>query len=218
MDGPRAWPLVYEQDFERPGSERDFVASDPRAWRRALAGNRMCLEQFTASAYEPVQRSPRNVALLAAPKLGSFALEAELCQTGREYPHRDLVFVFAFRDPEHYLYAHLASQADENAHQVMLVDGAPRRPVTTARTSGVDWGTEAWLHLRVERDAAASSIRVWLGSASEPALAAEGTAPGHGWIGFGSFDDSGAFDDVRVRAPATTDERATWFQPLGAGD
>lgn len=212
------WPLVHAQDFERSGAEGDFVAPDPRAWRRAQVGGRACLEQFAQSLYEPVHRSPHNIALLTTPRLGSFVLEAELRQTGREYAHRDLCVFFAFRDPEHYLYAHLASQADENAHQVMRVEGAPRTPVTTARTGGVDWGTNAWRHLRVERDEGAGSVRVWLGDSSAPVLVAERTAPGEGWIGFGSFDDSGAFDDVRVWAPSAVDERAPFFASIAGGE
>jgi len=215
----RGWKLVYEQRCEDERSVRDFQASDPNAWRRgaiesAPGYSRECLEQFAASQYEPAYRSPYNLALLATPKLDSFVVEASVMQTGREYPHRDLVFVFGFRDPEHYLYAHLASTADDNAHQVMLVDGAPRRPVTSARTSGVDWGTGEWKPLRVEREASTSSVRVWLGKSAEPELVAEGTAPGDGWIGFGSFDDTGAFTDIRVWAPEAKDERVPFFQPL----
>jgi len=192
-------PVAYHQAFEDPAALADFVFSDPGAWRLGEVGGRRCLEQFRASEYEPRVRSPHNLALLRTPALASFTLDAQVQQTGPEYPHRDLLLVFAFQDPEHFLYAHLASSADENAHQVMLVDGAPRRPVTTARTQGVDWGSGEWLPLRVERDAASASIRVWLGAAREPVLVAEGTAPGEGWIGFGSFDDTAAFDDVTVR-------------------
>ena len=90
----------------------------------------------------------------------------------------------------------------------------PHRPVTSTRTSGVEWGTDQWKHLRVERDEAASSIRVWLGDGAEPALVAEGSAPGEGWIGFGSFDDMGAFTNVRLWARATKDERVPCFSPL----
>jgi pimeloyl-ACP methyl ester carboxylesterase len=208
------WPLVWSEDFERPGAAQAFVFSDAAAWRVAQVAGRSALEQFAASRYEPAQRSPHNLALLERPRLGSFVLEACVLQSGREYPHRDLVFVFGFSDPEHFCYAHLASSADENADHVMRVDGAPRRPVTSARTAGVRWGEGEWQRLRVERDADAASIRVWLGDAPEPALVAGGTAPGAGWIGFGSFDDTAAFDDVRVWAVEASDQRVAAFPPV----
>ena len=207
--GPHGWPLVVAEDFESAESFDEFVFSDSHAWRRASEGSNHFLEQFQASAYEPRFRSPLNLAVLATPRLGDFALEAKLKQTGREYPHRDMCVVFAYRDAEHFHYAHLASAADENAHHVQRVDGAPRTPVTSARTNGVAWGTERWLQLRVERTGA--SVRVWLGDAAEPQLVADGTAPGEGWIGFGTFDDTGAVDDVRVWAPRTDAERAPGF-------
>ena len=208
------WPIVLAHDFESARSEVAWRSPDPSGWRRDSDGERSFLEMTRPGRYQPPHRSPQGIALLETPALGSFVLEAELMQTGREYDHRDLVFVFGFRDAEHFMYAHLATRADDNAHHVQLVDAAPRRPVTTSRSAGVDWGTNAWRRLRVERDAERGSIRVWIGEASEPVLVADGTAPGEGWLGFGSFDDTGRFADVRVWAPSVRAARLEAFRRI----
>jgi hypothetical protein len=212
--GPHGWPLVYSQDFDAADSEQQFAFTDAKAWRRTVDGSNGWLEQFAQCAYEPRFRSPLNLAILRTPSFGDFVLEARLRQTGREYPHRDMCVVFAFRDAEHFSYAHLASTADENAHHVQRVDGAPRTPVTTSRTQGVDWGTDRWLPLRVERSGA--SVRVWLGDAKEPQLVAEETAPGEGWIGFGTFDDTGAVDEIRIWAPNSSGAASPGFPARAA--
>jgi len=207
--GPHGWPLVYSQDFDAADSEQQFAFTDAKAWRRTVDGSNGWLEQFAQCAYEPRYRSPLNLAILRTPSFSDFVLEARLRQTGREYPHRDMCVVFAFRDAEHFSYAHLATTADDNAHHVQRVDGAPRTPVTTSRTQGVDWGTDRWLAVRVERTGA--SVRVWLGDSGEPQLVADQTAPGEGCIGFGTFDDTCAVDDVRIWAPSSRAATATGF-------
>ncbi|HLQ37672.1 MAG TPA: hypothetical protein VK348_07715, partial [Planctomycetota bacterium] len=127
---------------------------------------------------------------------GDFILEVQAKQTGPEYPHRDLVIVFAWRDAAHFAYAHLASTADDNAHQIMLVDGADRRPFTTGRSQGVAWG-DGWHTVRVVRRAQLVSV---LFDGGETAVLSGQVPAWRGRIGLGSFDDTGRFDDLRVWA------------------
>ncbi|MHC5004164.1 MAG: hypothetical protein ACYTJ0_13700 [Planctomycetota bacterium] len=198
---PAGYRLVLERDFEDARPLRDIVSSDPAAWRLSDdAGNRF-LEQHAASDYRPPHRSPMNIALLSAPAVGDFVLEARLQQTGRDYDHRDMCVFFAVQDAARYYYAHLATRADENAHHVQLVSGAPRTPVTKERTSGVDWGRDVWHTVRVERDVAAGTIRVYFDDPDRPVLEASDTTLTGGLIGFGTFDDTGRVDDVRLWAP-----------------
>jgi hypothetical protein len=113
---------------------RRFLFTDASAWRHC-GEEGGCLELHRQSDYRPPHRSPLNLALLQDQEFGDFDLSVQARQTGREYPHRDLVLVFGHRDAAHFCYAHLASQADGSAHHVQLVDGADRRPVTTDRSS-----------------------------------------------------------------------------------
>ncbi len=159
-EAPPGFELVYAQDFEDPRAAQDFVASDPRAWRVAREGGNGFLELFAASRYQPPHRSPLAIAVLVGPVVGDFVLELDVQQTGREYDHRDLCFFFGVRDPAHYGYAHLATRADDTAHHVHLVEAADRRPVTSARTFGVDWGSARWRHVRLVREARSGRVRL----------------------------------------------------------
>lgn len=191
-------------------STHGFEFSDPSAWRIENGS----LELFGPVDYQPPFRSPHHIALLDSTVQGSFTLEADLKQTGREYGHRDLCIFVCFESPSRYIYAHLATKADDNAHHIMLVDGAPRRPITTARTTGIDWGDDEWKHVRVVFDAEDRSLRVYFDSAPEPVLVAMGVPMEKGRVGFGSFDDSGRFENITLVAESTTIVHQPVFETL----
>jgi len=182
--------------FRTTAELADWEFTDPAAWRWSAdeSTGAGCLELFAASSYEPPYRSPLGLAILRGVEFGDFTMKVKARQTGREYGHRDLCFVFAWRDPSHYLYAHLATKADPNAHQVMLVDGAPRRPVTVERTDGVTWG-DGWHDVELRRRGTAVEVFFDGGRV----MRAE--APDwKGRVGLGSFDDTGRFRDLVVTA------------------
>jgi len=166
--------------------------TDTKAFRWTMDDGAGCLELHGASDYQPPHRSPLAMALLREPQFGDFVLRVRAKQTGREYPHRDLIVVFAYRDAAHFAYAHLASAADPNAHHVMLVDGADRRPVTTSRTAGVPWG-DRWHELELRRDG--TKVEVLFDGA---AVLAGDVPAGAGRVGVGSFDDTGRFRALSV--------------------
>lgn len=203
---------LYSQDFAHPGAAAEFVCTDGAAWRL----DRGSLWQSAPSRYAPAHRSPANFALLRGFRVGSFELEAELMQTGREYGHRDMCIVFAFQDPEHFCYAHLASHADEHAHGVFVVNGAARAPVTSERSAGVDWGREAWHKVRIEFDSEAGDVRVFFDG--EPVLASDDVPFKRGYVGFGTFDDEGRIDSVRLRSDDFEEAACAHFEPMPAGE
>ena len=137
--------------------------------------------------------------------LGDFVLEADLRQTGRDYGHRDLCLFFGFEDPAHYFYVHLATRADEHAHNVFIVDGAPRRAIATTTTKGVDWGRDTWHRVRLERTGA--TIRVFFDDMTEPIMVATSDRFPEGHVGFGSFDDTGQIDNIRLTSSEATVQR-----------
>jgi hypothetical protein len=170
----------------------DFTDPDAFRWLGAAQADGPCLDLFAAAAYRPPHRSPLAIALLRGPSFGDLDLRVSARQTGREYAHRDLVLVFAWRDAAHFAYAHLASQADANAHHVMLVDGADRRPATVERSAGVTWG-DGWHELQLVR----RGRRVEVAFDGRVVLVAD-VPLGAGRVGLGSFDDTGRFRDLRL--------------------
>ena len=191
--------VLYRSPHRSDDLLADFQFSDPTAWRAGGDEQGPWLELFQASEYQPPFRSPLNIALVSGLHFGDFVLEAELQQTGREYGHRDLCLFFGYQGPSQFYYVHFASAADENAHNVFLVDDAPRRNIAARTTAGIEWGDELWHRVRVERRVREGSIRVYFDDMSEPIMVAEDRRFGWGMVGFGSFDDVGRIRNLVLR-------------------
>ncbi|XAL99924.1 hypothetical protein OT109_00785 [Phycisphaeraceae bacterium D3-23] len=202
---PNGYERVYAKDFDHADDLADVVCTDADAWRIREAEGRSFLELFAASDYRPTYRSPGNIALFKPGTATDFVLDLDMMQSGREYNHRDLCLFFGVVDADHYYYAHMATLGDDNAHQVFIVNEAPRTPITTQRTVGVDWGTDEWHHVRLVRDAGEGTIRVYFDDMDNPVLEASDTTFTSGYIGVGSFDDTGRFDNVTVWASGWDD-------------
>lgn len=185
-------PTPFARPLANAAEAAEWEFTDPAAFRWVDEGGRGCLELFADAHYQPKHRSPLGLAILRGPEFGDGTLSVQCRQTGREYPHRDLVVVFAYRDADHFAYAHLASRGDDNAHQVMLVDGADRRPVTSERTAGVAWG-DGWHEIELRRQGERVEVRF------DGVLVLAGAVPAwRGRVGLGSFDDTGRFRALRI--------------------
>ncbi len=208
-DVPADYRLVYEQSFRAGESLRDFAMTDPAAWKWGSGTEGGALELASQSKYAPTHRSPFNIALIAGKHFGDFVLEADVVQTGKEYGHRDMCFFFGFQDPDRFYYAHLATKTDDHAHNIFIVNQKPRTKVSATTTPGVNWGLEIWHKVRVERTLADGTIKVYFDDLKTPVMTATDTTFGAGFIGFGSFDDTGKVDNVRVWSPASPAAAAT---------
>jgi len=206
---PADWRLVVEEHFDSPTSLDRFERSDAGAWKHTADGSSFALELTRQSQYQPPVRSPVNVALLSGLKFGDFILEADLLQTGREYGHRDMCLFFGVQDRSHLMYVHIATAADEHAHNIFRVDGAPRTKVATRTTAGVKWGQNVWHKIRVERRSSTGLVRVYFDNLSDPIMEATDKTFPTGLIGFGSFDDTGKVDNLRIWAPSAPEKTTT---------
>ena len=225
---PAGYELVYEQTFSDPTAIQEFTFSDPDAWRLARyrkdaadvpggwrgSGSlpNIALEQHQESDYRGPHRSPFNIALIEDLLVGSFVLEADLLQTGREYGHRDMCVFFNFQDPAHFYYVHMAAQTDPHAHNIFIVDDAPRTKISDTTTEGIEWGQKEWHRVRVKRDAERGTIKVYFDDMSEPIMTAQDEHFRQGHMGFGTFDDTGMIDNIRVWAPEAKEERVKAFE------
>ncbi|HYC85584.1 MAG TPA: hypothetical protein VEB86_10195 [Chryseosolibacter sp.] len=207
---PSGYKLVYEESFDKRDSYDGFTFTQPDKWLLSGGQTGKALEFTGISDYQPPFRSPHTIALIATVAVGSFILEADLLQTGREYGHRDMCVVFGFQDPSHFYYAHIASKMDDNAHQLMVVNEAPRKKISLFTTPGVEWGQGQWHKVRVERTLTDGKIRIFFdGQLIQEAVDASFA---NGYIGFGSFDDSGKVDNIRLWAPESRRDVCQHFQ------
>lgn len=190
-------PLVFEEDFEA-GCD-NWTPTDAKAWKIVEEDGNHVYSLFTSSDYSPPVRSPLSISWAKGLDLGDFILDARVKQTGKEYGHRDFCLFFGRQDPAHYYYVHIATKADAHANSIFLVNGEPRVSIAKERTGGTKWDTN-YHHVRIKRDIESGSIQVFFDDMEEPIMVAEDKTFTSGTIGFGSFDDTGNVDDIRVWA------------------
>jgi hypothetical protein len=187
-------PLLFSTDAEGSISLNQFECTDVNAWR---INEDKTLELFGASQYQPRVRSPLNIAILKNYRVGDFILEADLKQTGREYGHRDMCLFFGFKDAANFYYVHMASEADPNAHNIFLVNDAPRKNIAEKTNSGVNWGSE-WHRVKIVRTVKTGLIQVFFDDMETPVMEARDQHHEAGYIGFGSFDDTGMIRNIQL--------------------
>ena len=209
---PNDYKLAYEQKFDTAAALQDFRFTDPTAWGFAKTNDISALALMKQSKYAPVVRSPVNIALIGDKLFGDFVLEADLIQTGKEYGHRDMCLFFGFQSPTNFYYTHIATAADPNAHNVFIVNNAPRKNFAKETTKGVNWGLGVWHKVRLERNLAAGSIKVYFDDMTKPIMIAEDKTFGAGQIGFGSFDDTGMVDNIRIWSPSVETKQTGFFK------
>jgi hypothetical protein len=221
---PKGYKLLYSQSFDTPAALADFEFTNADKWKWApLKPKGGGLESLGQGKYRPKVRSPRVIALISGHVFGDFVLEADLLQTGREYGHRDMCLFFGFTDPSRYYYVHMATKADKNAHNVFIVNLKPRTNIARKTTKGIKWGKDKWHHVRLERKAADGTIRVFFDDMKTPIMVASDKTFPAGCIGFGSFDDVGRIDNVRIWGPKVVRKKTEFFQKkppakTGAGE
>lgn len=197
---PAEYRMLYSQAFESADAVDDFLMTDAQAWKYAIGEgkNPPALELMKQSRYSPPFRSPVNIALVKDLVVGDCVIDVRCQQTGKEYGHRDMIFVFGYQSPSQYYYTHIATAADDHANQIFIVNEAPRRKISKESNKGNQWGLNEWHRVRIERKVSDGSIKVYFDDLNQPIMMAEDKTFGAGWVGFGSFDDTGKITDIRI--------------------
>lgn len=190
-------PLVFQEDFEK-GRER-WEVTDEKSWtHRVVNSNAVFGINRRESDYRPPHRSPLHIALLRDVTAADFVLTFRVRSTKDTGNHRDCCVIFNHQDAAHFYYVHLGAKPDPASGQIMIVQNAPRRPLTN-NTRPVAW-TDGWHQVKVVREVASGRIDVYFDDMEKPHLSVTDTTFGRGRIGLGSFDDMNDFDDIRLYA------------------
>jgi acetyl esterase/lipase len=190
-------PLVAIEDFES-GSER-WELTDGKQWKvGGVEGRRHLSLVEKKGSYKPKVRSPYSIALLKDTTVGDFVLDVTLRSTIPEYNHRDLCLFFGHQGPSKFYYVHLGKKGDDHANSIFVVNDAARTTIARERTMGIDWD-DAWHRVRVRRSVDDGLIEIFFDDMSHPVMCTNDKTFLHGRIGVGSFDDTGDFDEIRLR-------------------
>ncbi len=189
--------LVYKDSFEQ-GATR-WEPTDETAWRIKETAQGKVLSQFKKrSQYEPPFRSPLNISLLRDVNVTDFELTVKVLSTHEDYGHRDVCLFFGYQDPAHFYYVHLGKKSDDHANQVFIVNGAARTKISTKTTEGTDWDDQ-WHTIRIVRSSRSGTILIYFDDMKRHVMAATDSTFRWGRVGVGSFDDTGDWDDFRLR-------------------
>jgi hypothetical protein len=200
--GERGMAVVSAFDFEA-GSGSDWRPNDPAHWRIADDHGSKVYELTAPGTQGPV-RAPTSISVLSGPDVGAFELTGRLrCDADPATAVRDMCVFFHYQDPTHFAYVHFAGTSDEVHNIIGLVNGADRVKINAEPAGGSVFRLtdRAWHAFKVTCDAATGEIRAYLDDLATPILTARDRTLGHGLVGVGSFDDTGAFDDILLKVP-----------------
>jgi hypothetical protein len=208
---PADYELVYSQTFAEPASMGDLVFANPTQWKHDASG----FIASTGASYTPPYRSPFSVAIVKSIQVTSFVMDAEMLQTSPDGDgHRDMVFIWNFLNDSQFYYAHISTAHDGVAHNILIVDNADRKAISATFSSGYDWGRDVWKKLRLVRDVASGAMAIYdLEKPTEAILTASDKTFTDGYVGFGSFDNSGQVRNVKVWAATSTPGAPDFFSP-----
>ena len=212
---PAGYTVQYKQTFEKPDCVKDFVATVPGEWKHGAGFLELAYDRKAKPAYATKHRSPFHFALVADKAFTDFVMDVELQSTTPTYGHQDMCLFFGFESPEKYYYVHIAKAADPNAHNVFIVNDAPRKNIATETTKGIDWKDNTWHKVRLVREAAGGKIEVYFDDLAKPIMRATDKTFAKGYLGFGSFDDTGRARNLTVYAPGAEAKRVGFLTPLG---
>lgn len=201
-----------------------YVVSDPAVWKfgKDEAGSGFLELNYDRkkykSSYAPKHRSPIHLAVLRQIPAIDFVMDIEVMSTTEIYGHQDACLFFGVQSPEKYYYVHLAPAPDANAHNIFIVNDAPRKNLLEPRKKGIEWKKDTWHKLRLVRQASTGKIEVYFDDLTKPVLTAEDKTFEKGWVGFGSFDDTVRFRNLALHqknAIIPKGYQAEFFKPLG---
>ena len=195
--------LLMSSDFES-GTAEGWRPNDPGHWRVIEDAGSKVYELAAAGSPGSV-RAPTSWSLWEGGEVSSFELSGRLrCYTDPATVFRDMCVFFHFQDPTHFYYVHFAGTSDGVHNIIGLVNGSDRVKINAepAGASVFRLTDRAWHAFKVVCDAETGLIRAYLDDMETPVLAARDRTLGRGLVGVGSFDDTGAFDDLALRAPA----------------
>ena len=177
------------------------VASD---WKADREDSAAVLRLVTNRGPLPGPRRPIQFALADVPNYGRLAVEADVMPLGSS-----LLIVFAYRDEAHFDYAHLSTDqatAQPVHNGIFHVYGGERVRISAERGPGSFAARGRWYHVKLTHDAGSGAVAVTVDGRAIPALEAIDRSLGPGKVGIGSFDETGAFRDVRITVVAPPTE------------
>ena len=198
-------------DFEKEGLKGWHVPL-PGHWELAVEdGNHFLRLAKAGPVGDP--RRPVKFALWVPGCVSDFELEVKMRRAGKS-----LLVVFGFQDRLHFYYAHLSrDDGDHPVHNgVMKVHGGERQRIGGSGTRPA-LPTRDWHKVKVARNVQPGTIDVYIDGQDQARFSLRDKSFRYGWVGIGSFDETGDFDDFRLRGTPSGKCDPDLISPLDGG-
>jgi len=198
--GANELPLLASYDFE-DGRAEDWQPNNPEHWQVVNKDGSMVYE-LTSRGKSGKVRAPTSWTHLSGHDVTTFEFTGRLkCYADPTNKNRDICIFFHFQDPIHFYYVHLSAISD-GAHNIIgLVNGADRVKINVEPPgeSVFRLTDTEWHRFKVTCDGSTGDIKAYLDDMETPILTVRDKTFTHGFVGVGSYDDSGCFDDIILR-------------------
>jgi hypothetical protein len=192
-------PLLVSDDFEDSDAQ-GWQPNIPEHWEVAEEEGSL-VYRLTAPGPAGEIRAPTSHSILKAFDVTSFVFTGRIkCHADPTNKHRDVDVIFHYQDPTHFYYVHFSAVSDELHNIIGMVNGKDRAKInheppghSIARMSDLRFHD-----FKVTCYAETGKIMVYLDDLTSPILTATDKTLGHGYVGLGSFDDTGSFDDIKL--------------------
>ncbi|MEX2260778.1 MAG: hypothetical protein WD696_02440 [Bryobacteraceae bacterium] len=147
-------------------------------------------------------RRPGQFALAQTPDYMQVTVEAEMKKEPAALRNRrtSLLIVYAYRDANHFNYAHLSVDSAEEAEHhngIFHVAGGDRVRISPRQGPGT-LREDQWHKVRLTYDGRSGKVAVFVDGETSPSLQAVEKTLGAGRVGIGSFFDLGQFRNVKI--------------------
>ncbi len=194
------FPLLASYDFE-DGKTQGLLPNFPENWRVVKEETSMVYE-LTAPGKRGKVRAPSSWSLLSGHDVTFFIFTGRLkCKADTANTNRDMCLFFHYQDPTHFYFVHFSAISD-GAHNIIgLVNGADRVKINIEPPgeSVFRLTDMLWHPFKITCDSSTGDIKAYLDDMETPILTVRDTTFTHGLVGFGSYDDTGYFDDIMLK-------------------
>lgn len=145
---------------------------------------------------DPVPRRPGAYIVAQSKPFKKVTIDLEMKPDGRS-----LIIVYGWQDVAHYNYAHISSDtaAKQIVHNGMFHVYGNERVRISSKEGPYSLPEPKWTKVRFVHDGATGKAWVEVDGRKNPSLVAYDLSLTEGRVGFGSFNETGSFRNVRIR-------------------
>jgi hypothetical protein len=192
-------PFLIHETFESNSAE-NWQPNVQEDWQLIEKEGNVVYELSKTGSFGEI-RKPTSIAILKPFIVGDFELEVMAkCYTDTSIINRDICLFYGYQDSLHFYYTHFSANSD-NVHNIIgIVNNADRKKINIepAGSSVARFTGDGWYKLKVRRSLESGLIECFIEDMTKPIVTVIDTTFKYGRVGIGSFDDTGAFDDIKL--------------------